>query len=102
MWPFKRKKKIVKEISGPAWGYLVNEHHIDVDILQNEFKCVEREVEKPGAGKLVHLRVFKLKDVAEKGIQITGWEAFDRHPDLIYFEGYVNKSSGDVQLMKRA
>jgi len=39
------------------------------------------------------LRVFHLGEAAEKGVDVKGWEAFDEHPDLILFEGYLIKAN---------
>ena len=95
-WPF--KKKVVKEIGGPAWGCLLNDYNFDVDTLQNEMRCVEREEKKAGVGKVIHLRIFKPKEAVKKGVEVEGWETFDEHPDLIHFEGYTHTNSSEIQL----
>jgi hypothetical protein len=87
------KKKIVKEISDGAWGHLVNTHKIDVDTLSKEMRCVEREGYLEGKGKVTFLRVFKPREAQERGIVITGWETFEQHPDLVFFEGYITSSN---------
>lgn len=99
MWPF--KKKVVKEISGAAWGCLINDFNMDVDTLQNEMKCVERKEEISGAGKVIYLRIFKPEEAAKKGVEISGWETFDAHPDLVYFEGYTHEKSSEAQLVPK-
>jgi len=87
------KKKNVKEISGGAWGHLVNVHKIDVDTLANKIRCVEREGVINEGKPVTLLRVFRLPDVQEKGINVTGWETFDQYPELILFEGYLTKTN---------
>ena len=87
------KKKVIKEIYGGAWGHLVSEHKIDVDTLSKEMRCVEREGFLDGSGPVTFLRVFKLSEVAKKGLVITGWDTFDQHPELVLFEGYLTRSN---------
>lgn len=82
------KKRVVKNIDGGAWGHLVNEHGIDVDTLSKHFRCVEREGTLNGQ-TVTYMRVFKPSEAEQKGITIAGWETFDEHPELVYFEGYV-------------
>lgn len=90
---FSFKKKVVKEISGGAWGHLISEHKLDVDTLANQIRCVEREGTLGEEKKVTLLRVFKLSDVQKKGVEVKGWETFDEHPDLVLFEGYVTKNN---------
>jgi len=90
---FSFKKKAVKEISGGAWGHLVSEHKFDVDTLANNIRCVEREGSADGGKKVTLLRIFQLSDIRKKGVEVTGWETFDEHPELILYEGYVTKNN---------
>jgi len=39
------------------------------------------------------LRIFSLREVSARGIAVTGWETFDRHPELILFEGYLDSNN---------
>lgn len=87
------KKKVVKEIYGGAWGHLVSAHKIDVDTLSRDIRCVDKEGMWTGNIPVTLLRVFSLKDAAEKGIAVTGWETFDQHPELIMFEGYIARDN---------
>jgi hypothetical protein len=91
MWPF--KKKPFKEISGGAWGHLVNEHKMDVDTLQREMRCVEKRGTLEKGIPVTFLRVFRLKDLEEKGVTVEGWDTFDEHRDMIAFEGYVTEEN---------
>jgi len=96
------KKKVVKEIDGGAWGHLVNAHKIDVDTLSREMRCVEREGVLERGKPVTFLRVFKPIEAQQKGIDVTGWETLDRHPELILFEGYVTKANEAHLERKRA
>jgi hypothetical protein len=87
------KKKIVKEIDGGAWGHLVNVHKMDVDTLTRQMRCVDREGVLDDGAPVTFLRVFRLKEVEEVGVAITGWETFDQHPELIIFEGYITRKN---------
>ena len=87
------KKKIVKEIDGGAWGHLISVHKIDVDTLSRQMRCVDREGVLDDGTPVTFLRVFRLKEVEDAGVAITGWETFDQHPNLIRFEGYLTKKN---------
>jgi hypothetical protein len=83
------KPKIVKEITGGAWGHMVSEHKIDVDTLSREFRCVEKKGTIGNGVPVTFLRVFKPAEVSQKSLNVSGWEFFDQHPELIFFEGYL-------------
>jgi len=87
---FSRKPKVIKEIYGGAWGHLVQEHGITVDILGKDMRCVDKPGVINGSMPVTLLRVFRLSEVEKKGITVTGWETFDQYPELILFEGYIN------------
>jgi hypothetical protein len=50
---------------------------------------------------LVSLRVFKPEEAQGKNITISGWETFDKHPDLIHFEGYLTDTNDAYLERKR-
>lgn len=85
----KVKKVKPKEIPGGAWGHLVSAHHIDVDTL-SKWRCVDLPGEANGQPVML-LRIFNPKTVQEKGVVIEGWATFDEHPELILFEGYLDR-----------
>ncbi len=87
------KRKVIKEISGGAWGLLISQYKYDVDTLANQIRCVEREGVIDGGKKVAHLRIFRLSDIEKKGVEVTGWETFDQHPDLVLFEGYLTRNN---------
>jgi hypothetical protein len=95
------KKKIVRGIDGAAWGCLVREHGITVDELSNNYRVVEREGTIDGSGvPVIFLRIFKPEEAKEKGVEITGWETFDQHPELLIFEGHQPKFGGAATLKR--
>jgi hypothetical protein len=94
------KKKVIKQIDGGAWGHLVTVHHIDVDTLSKEMRCVEKEGVVDGGNPVTLLRVFKPAEAQQKGIVVTGWETFDQNPELILFEGYLTRAN-DARLERR-
>jgi hypothetical protein len=87
------KKKIIKEIEGGTWGHLVSVHKLDVDTLTREIRCVEQKGTLKNGVPVTLLRVFKLKQASDQGVEVTGWETFDEHPDLILFDGYVTANN---------
>jgi len=87
------KKKVIKRIGGGAWGHLVNVHKIDVDTLSREMRCVEREGVLEGGKPVTFLRVFRPMEAQQKGIDVTGWETFDQHLELILYEGYLTRAN---------
>ena len=90
---FKKEPKVGKEISGGAWGHMVSVHHIDVDTLSRDFRCVDREGTLDHGEAVTFLRIFKPKDAEKKGVVVAGWETFDQHPDLVLFEGHLTRSN---------
>ena len=98
MWPFKEKK--VKKIEGPVWGHLVREHEMDVDTL-SKMRCVKKDAVKENQQPVTRLRIFKPEKAEEKGIEVTGWKTFDENPELIHFEGYVEKATRKVHMDDR-
>jgi len=72
---------------------LVNAHKVDVDTLSREMRCVEREGALENGMSVTFQRVFKPIKVQRKGIEVTGRETFDQHPELIIFEGYLTKAN---------
>jgi hypothetical protein len=99
VWPF--KKKIVKEVEGAAWGYLVTEHNMDVDTLSKELRCVQRDGVMGNEEPVTFLRVFKPSEAAQRGIEIEGWETLDEHHDLVHFEGYIKKGTNEAYLEQK-
>jgi hypothetical protein len=91
MWPFKEKP--FRKVYEGIWGHLVSEHQIDVDTLTRDVRCVERKGVLAGGVPVTFLRVFRLSEVEKKRVNVSGWETFDAHPDLIAFEGYLTDAN---------
>jgi len=100
MWPFSKKLRIIHEIEGAVWGILLREG-FDVGTLSNDVRCVHKKGSIEGGIPVTDLRVFKLSEAAGKGVEITGWETFDQHPELILFEGYRNDQSHHAFLERK-
>jgi hypothetical protein len=98
---FSRKPKIVKEIYGGIWGHLVSVHGITVDTLSSDIRCVDKPGTLDKGIPVTLLRVFRLSEVAKKGITVNGWETFDQNPDLILFEGYLNEQNNEAHLERK-
>ncbi len=90
---FQKKVKVVKEIRDGMWGHLCTIHHVDVDSLSRDIRCVEREGKIDGGIPVALVRVFSLTHAAEKKITVSGWETFDQHPELVLYEGYLTKDN---------
>ena len=95
------RSKVIKEIYGRLCGHLLYAHNVDVDTLARELRCVEIEGTLNGAEPVTFIRVSSLKAVEQKGVVVTGWEAFDQHPDLVLFEGYVTRTD-EAYLVRKA
>ncbi len=90
MWRF--KKEGVREIDYSLWRYMVNEHGIDLSTL-DKMRYVTRDETIGGVLAITLVRVFLPHDAATKGVEVTGWETFDEHSDLILYEGYLNQGN---------
>ncbi|MDD5099707.1 MAG: hypothetical protein PHP66_02030 [Syntrophales bacterium] len=88
---FSFKKKVVRQIEGEAWGNLVNDHGFDVDTLSNFIRCVKK-IGLEGSKSVTLLRIFDLREIGKRGIEVSSWETLDQHPDLILLEGYENEN----------
>ncbi len=93
---FSRKPKVVKEIHDAAWGHMVSVHKIDVDTLSRDIRAVEKRVNRDGY-PVTLLRVFRPAQAAAKAIEVTGWETFDEHPELILYEGYMTDRDAHLE-----
>jgi len=86
-------KKIIKEIRDGTRRHLVDKHNIDVGRISKELRCVERKGVLNGGEPVTFLRVFKPAEAKQRGIAVTGWDTFEKHPDLILFEGYLTRAN---------
>jgi hypothetical protein len=89
------RKKAIKKIEGQLWGYMVSQHGVAVDILQNL-----RRVERDGVirGKqVIMIRIFHAATANGKDVAIDGYESLDSHPELILYEGYYLEIGGEAK-----
>ena len=47
----------------------------------------------PSSVSLKALRASLLPARSAAGVEVSGWETFDEHPDLILFEGYLTRNN---------
>jgi len=91
-----KKGKNVKKIEGELWGYMVSEHGVIVDILQNL-----RQVERHGVveGKpAIMVRIFDPAAVDKKGVAIEDYESLGDNPELVLYEGYCRETGGRLDM----
>jgi hypothetical protein len=74
---------------------------MDRGILSDDIRCVEYEGFLEGKGKVRFLRVFKLSEIKKEGITIDGWETSDQHPELILFQGYLQRNNNEANLERK-
>lgn len=99
MWFF--KKSAIRPIpSNACWGHLVRDHNINVDTISATMRRVMKEGAINGL-KVMFLRIFNIKEIEKNNINITGRETFDRHPELLAFEGYVNEITNQAFLERK-
>jgi hypothetical protein len=87
-----------REIPHWAYMYLVTSLMIDPDHLTH-LKCVE-QMDFEGDTLLNLIRIFDPKS-AERTVRVKNFASLDQHPDLILFEGHLEKESGRVHITSR-
>ena len=98
------KNKAVKNIEGALLGYMVSQHAVTLDELQN-LRRVEREVvlgDKPVG--IIMIRIFNPDTAKEEGVTIDSYSSLDGHPELILDEGHyrdVNGEAMDIKIEKK-
>ena len=97
-----KKKKAVKEIVGPLWWYMVSQHGVIVDVLQNLRRVECNGV--VGGKQVIMIRIFDLATANQKGVAIDNHDSLDSHPELILYEGYYRSILGvakDIHIQKK-
>jgi len=96
-----KKEKAVKKIEGALWGYMVSEHGVIVDILQNlrRVECDGVVEDKP----VIMIRIFDPAAADKRGVAIEDYESLRDNPELVLYEGYCRESGGrlDVHMEKK-
>ncbi|MFH1087441.1 MAG: hypothetical protein V1737_02490 [Chloroflexota bacterium] len=78
--------------------HLVNDAKVNPDSLQG-LKCVE-QVSYVGEILATLIRIFDPR-AAEK-VEVKDFASLDQHPELILYEGYIEKLSGKAHLQPKA
>jgi len=103
-WRKRGKEKAVKKIEGALWGYMVSQHGVIVDTLQN-LRRVERDAVIGGKPLgLTMTRIFDPSTARGKGVVVNDYDSLDNYPELILYEGYYREVSGqatDIHLEKK-
>jgi len=95
-WRRWQKKKMVKEIKGGLFQYMVNTQHVPLDVLHN-LRLVERDAEvgdKPVG--LTMFRIFHPAVTKEKDITVNDYDSLDGYLELVLYEGYYQVTDGSV------
>ena len=84
----------------PQWAYhhLVTALGVDPDLLTT-FKCVEQVGFFEGS-PVTQIRVFD-SEVARGVAEIRDFASLDDHPDLIHYEGQLEKKNGKIVMWRR-
>jgi hypothetical protein len=86
-----------KDIVGMAGSYMVVSMKKEPDWVW-KLKSVVRPVSK----KTFYCRVFDDNKTREAGVTVKDWSSLDEYPELILWEGYCDKETGEVQTRKFA
>jgi hypothetical protein len=89
--------RLLSEIIGEEWSKVpsISDHWV-------EYKAVTRMHQDNGS--VCDVRVFDEWSVKDRRVTVTGYESLDAHPDLIIFEGWLDRKArkGDIKLRKAA
>ena len=98
-WKHKQTKEGEEKLPGPkgipelAGRYMIVEGKKDPDLVW-QLKAVIRPA---GKKKAFYCRVFSEGQVAQAGANVKDWTSLDNHPDLILWEGYLDKETNTVR-----
>ncbi len=90
----KDKKRQIMKIEGPLWGYMVHQHRVMVEQLQNL-----RRVEQHGLvgdKPVTMVRIFHPDQAERNGINIEDYQSLNSNPELILYEGYYQGSREQI------
>ncbi len=99
-WKRKETKEGEVKLPGPtsipelAGRHMVIEEKKDPDWVW-KLKGVVRPA---GKKKAFYCRVFDEAQVAQAGLKVKNWSSLDDHPDLILWEGYLDKKPNSLSL----
>ncbi len=97
-WKRKEEEKLPgpKDIPELAGRHMVVEEKKDPDWVWN-LKGVVRPADKK---KAFYCRVFDEAQAAKAGVKVKDWSSLDSNPDLILWEGYLDKETNTVRREK--
>lgn len=81
-----------KEIPGPLGQHLVVKEGKDPDWVWNL-----KSVARPAGNKVFYCRVFSQAQTDKAGVQVRDWDSLDLHPELIVWEGCLDKENQTVR-----
>ncbi len=86
----------------PIWAhmYLVATLGVANDERLTQLRCVE-QMNFEGDVLLNLIRIFDPRTVPE-ATKLRDFTSLDQHPELILYEGYMEKESGEVHITSRA
>jgi hypothetical protein len=89
--------RLLTEIIGNEWTKVssVSDHWVI-------YKAVTRMHKDNGS--VSDIRVFDEWSAKQRRVKVTGYESLDAHPDLVIFEGWLDRKAkkGDIKLRKAA
>jgi len=101
---WKRKEMKEEEVRLPApkgIPELVGRHMVVEEKKNPDWVWKLKGVVRPaGKKKEFYCRVFDESQVAQAGVKVKDWTSLDEHPDLILWEGYVDKETNRARREK--
>ena len=100
-WKRKETKEGEEKLPGPkgipelAAKYMVAEEKKDPDWVWHL-----KGVVRPTGKKTFYCRVFDRAQAAQAGVNVKDWTSLDEHPDLILWEGYIDKETNTFRREK--
>jgi len=94
----------VKKLPGPKDLHTAVGRDLVVNLGKNPdwvwgLKSVERK--RPEAAGLYDVRVFSSIDANKNGVKVKDFTTLDAYPELILFEGWLNKELNETQIVDK-
>lgn len=72
--------------------------HMVVDMKKDpDWVWTLKNIKQPVGKKDFYCRVFSDAQATKAGVVVKDWTSLDEHPELVLWEGYVDKSTNDVR-----
>lgn len=85
-----------KEILQPIGQTLVISHKMEPDWVWN-LKTVTRSY--TDNSNLIEFRVYESSEVSVHGVSVKDFHSLDAHPELVLYNGWLNKKTKEMDLM---